>query len=113
MGIFKKIQNWLIGITDKAVIPVYSVADKYLGTKDVKPNDHVGKDIWSHPIFGSYEHKDENGNWVEGPALGHGSDAPEGHYTNWENPPQKFSDCFRGTQLEKRVKEITKKLNKN
>ncbi|MGN1393507.1 MAG: hypothetical protein ACI4V7_05610 [Succinivibrionaceae bacterium] len=24
------------------------------------------------PFTGSYEHQDENGNWVEGPALGHG-----------------------------------------
>ena len=28
--------------------------------------------IFSHPFKGSYEHQDENGNWVEGPALGHG-----------------------------------------
>lgn len=40
--------------------------------KFVKPNRHVGEDIFSHPFTGSYEHKDENGNWVEGPALGHG-----------------------------------------
>jgi len=73
--IFKKIQNWLIGVTDKAVIPVYSAAnklDKFLGTANVEPNKHVGKDIWSHPLTGCYEHKDENGNWVEGPSLGHG-----------------------------------------
>lgn len=38
----------------------------------VKPNRHVGEDIFAHPFTGSYEHKDENGNWVEGPALGHG-----------------------------------------
>ena len=72
--IFKKIQNWLIGVTDKAVIPVYSAAnklDKFLGTANVEPNKHVGKDIWSHPLTGCYEHKDENGNWVEGPSLGH------------------------------------------
>lgn len=71
--LFNKIQNWLINITNKAVIPVYSAADKYCGVSLVKPNDHVGKDIWSHPITGCYEHKDENGNWVEGPALGHGN----------------------------------------
>lgn len=40
--------------------------------KFVKPNRHIGKDIFSHPFSGSYEHQDENGNWVEGPALGHG-----------------------------------------
>lgn len=40
--------------------------------KFVKPNRHVGEDIFSHPFSGSYEHQDENGNWVEGPALGHG-----------------------------------------
>lgn len=40
--------------------------------KFVKPNRHVGEDIFSHPFTGSYEHKDENGNWVPGPALGHG-----------------------------------------
>lgn len=39
--------------------------------KDFK-NSQVYKDIFSHPITGSYEHKDENGNWVEGPSLGHG-----------------------------------------
>ena len=39
--------------------------------KFVKPNRHVGEDIFSHPFSGSYEHQDENGNWVEGPALGH------------------------------------------
>lgn len=33
--------------------------------KFVKPNSHVGEDIFSHPFTGSYEHKDENGNWVE------------------------------------------------
>ena len=31
--------------------------------KFVKPNRHVGEDICSHPFTGSYEHKDENGNW--------------------------------------------------
>ena len=40
--------------------------------KFVKPNRHVGEDIFSHPFSGSYEHQDENGNWVPGPALGHG-----------------------------------------
>ena len=40
--------------------------------KFVKPNRHVGEDIFSHPFTGSYEHKDENGNCVPGPALGHG-----------------------------------------
>lgn len=40
--------------------------------KFVKPNRHVGEDIFSNPFTGSYEHKDENGNWVPGPALGHG-----------------------------------------
>lgn len=42
--------------------------------KFVKPNRHVGEDIFSCPFTGSYEHKDENGNWVPGPALGHGYD---------------------------------------
>lgn len=40
--------------------------------KFVKPNRHVGEDIFSHSFTGSYEHKDENENWVPGPALGHG-----------------------------------------
>ena len=40
--------------------------------KFVKPNRHVGEDIFSHSFSGSYEHQDENGNWVPGPALGHG-----------------------------------------
>lgn len=40
--------------------------------KFVKPNRHVGEDIFSNPFTGFYEHQDENGNWVEGPALGHG-----------------------------------------
>ena len=40
--------------------------------KFIKPNRHVGEDIFSNPFTGSYEHKDENGNWVPGPALGHG-----------------------------------------
>lgn len=40
--------------------------------KFVKPNRHVGEDIFSHSFTGSYEHKDENGNRVPGPALGHG-----------------------------------------
>ena len=40
--------------------------------KFVKPNRHVGEDIFSHPFSGSYEHQDENGIWIEGPALGHG-----------------------------------------
>ncbi len=40
--------------------------------KFVKPNRHVGEDIFSHPFTGSYEHQDENGNWVPSPALGHG-----------------------------------------
>ena len=30
--------------------------------KFVKPNCHVGEDIFSHPFSGSYEHQDENGN---------------------------------------------------
>ena len=38
----------------------------------VKPNRNVGKDIFGNFFTGSYEHKDENGNWVPGPALGHG-----------------------------------------
>ncbi len=40
--------------------------------KFVKPNRHVGEDIFSNPFTGSYEHKDENENLVPGPALGHG-----------------------------------------
>jgi putative alpha-1,2-mannosidase len=38
--------------------------------KEIK-DSKVYKDIFSHPITGCYEHQDENGNWVEGPALGH------------------------------------------
>ena len=34
-------------------------------------NSPITHDIIDHPIVGKYEHKDENGNWVEGPALGH------------------------------------------
>jgi hypothetical protein len=51
--------------------------------KFVKPNRHVGEDIFSHPFKSSYEHQDENGNWVEGPALGHGY---EGGYDCSFNP---------------------------
>ena len=40
--------------------------------KCVKPNRHVGEDIFSNPFNGSYEHQDEKGNLVEGPSLGHG-----------------------------------------
>lgn len=38
--------------------------------KEIK-NTPLYKDILSHPMSGCYEHKDETGNWVEGPALGH------------------------------------------
>ena len=103
MGLFKRIQNWLIGATNKAVIPVYSAADKFCGTKDVKPNFHVGQDIWSHPITGCYEHKDENGNWVEGPSLGHGY---HGGYDDYcaENPSK---ICEFGKNVAKRIEEFS------
>ena len=61
--------------------------------KFVKPNRHAGEDIFSHPFQGSYEHKDENGNWVEGPALGHGY---EGGYDYSFNP-----DAFFGKLIAK------------
>ena len=61
--------------------------------KFVKPNRHVGEDIFSHPFQGSYEHKDENGNWVEGPALGHGY---EGGYSYSFDP-----DAFFGNLIAK------------
>ena len=56
--------------------------------KFVKPNRHVGEDIFSHPFTGSYEHKDENGNWVPGPALGHGY---EGGYSFEFDPDDLFN----------------------
>ena len=54
----------------------------------VKPNRHVGSDIFSHFFTGCYEHKDENGNWVEGPALGHGYEG--GYDYTWS--PEKFAE---------------------
>lgn len=46
-----------------------------------KPNRHLGKDIFSHPLSGCYEHKDpETGEWVPGPALGHGSEDAAGEF---------------------------------
>ena len=56
--------------------------------KFVKPNCHVGEDIFSHPFSGSYEHQDENGNWVEGPALGHGYECNfdvDSFFSNFKN----------------------------
>lgn len=72
----------LIELTDRLASKIYAVADAFAdlmkGTLGdfhaTKENCHVGGDVWSKPFSGSYEHKDENGNWVEGPALGHGSD---------------------------------------
>ena len=63
-----KLLNFLANVTDKIWD---SITDK-LWKDDPSVNHHVGSDIWSHPFTGSYEHQDENGNWVEGPALGHG-----------------------------------------
>ena len=60
--------------------------------KFVKPNRHVGEDICSHPFTGSYEHKDENGNWVEGPALGHGY---EGGYDYSFNADEFFGNLAK------------------
>ena len=59
--------------------------------KFVKPNRHVGEDIFSHPFKGSYEHQDENGNWVEGPSLGHGY---EGGYDYSFNPDKFFGNLI-------------------
>jgi hypothetical protein len=57
----------------------------------VKPNRHIGEDIFKHSIAGSYEHKDENGNWVEGPALGHGY---EGGYADYNAAHKTKFDCW-------------------
>jgi len=59
----------------------------FLRTRFVKPNRHVGSDIFSHPFTGSYEHQDENGNWVPGPALGHGY---EGGYVDYSCDVSEF-----------------------
>ena len=61
--------------------------------KEIKESK-VYKDIFSHPITGCYEHKDENGNWVEGPALGH---SYSGGYDDYREQHQ--------TKLDKWLKE--------
>ena len=55
-------------------------------TQIVKPNRHIWNDIFGS-FFGAYEHKDENGNWVSGPALGHGY---EGGYDYSFNADEEF-----------------------
>lgn len=55
-------------------------------TQIVKPNRHIWNDIFSS-FFGAYEHKDENGNWVPGPALGHGYEG--GYDCSW-NADEEF-----------------------
>lgn len=73
-NILTKIKNKEIvtDLTNKTVNGIYKVADKCFDMEDVTPNTHVAKDIWLHPMSSCYEHMDENGNWVEGPAHGHG-----------------------------------------
>lgn len=55
-------------------------------TQIVKPNRHIWNDIFGS-FFGAYEHKDENGNWVPGPALGHGYEG--GYDCSW-NADEEF-----------------------
>lgn len=62
-----KLLNFLDNIADK--IWDY-ITDKFW-KDDPSMNHHVGFAIWSHPFTDSYEHQDENGNCVKGPALVH------------------------------------------
>ena len=55
-------------------------------TQIVKPNRHIWDDIFGS-LFGAYEHKDENGNWGPGPALGHGYEG--GYDCSW-NADEEF-----------------------
>lgn len=64
-------------------------------TQIVKPNRHVWNDIFGS-FFGAYEHKDENGNWVSGPALGHGYEGGYDYSFNAAEEFKKLKDAVVG-----------------
>jgi len=64
-------------------------------TQIVKPNRHIWDDIFGS-LFGAYEHKDENGNWVPGPALGHGYEGGYGCSWNADEEFKKLKDAVKG-----------------
>lgn len=64
-------------------------------TQIVKPNRHIWTDIFGS-LFGAYEHKDENGNWVPGPALGHGYEGGYDCSWNADEEFKKLKDAVKG-----------------
>ena len=64
-------------------------------TQIVKPNRHIWDDIFGS-LFGAYEHKDENGNWVPGPALGHGYEGGYDCSWNADEEFKKLKDAVKG-----------------
>jgi len=64
-------------------------------TQIVKPNRHIWNDIFGS-LFGAYEHKDENGNWVPGPALGHGYEGGYDCSWNADEEFRKLKDAVKG-----------------
>jgi hypothetical protein len=64
-------------------------------TQIVKPNRHIWNDIFGS-LFGAYEHKDENGNWVPGPALGHGYEGGYDCSWNADEEFKKLKDAVKG-----------------
>lgn len=77
MNIFKRILNKIIE-NDHC----------FTTLKNVETNKHWKEEIFSN---GSYEHQDEKGNWVEGPALGHGYEG--GYFSKW-NPDDFFKNLL-------------------
>ena len=77
MNIFKRILNKIIE-NDQC----------FKTLKNVEYNKHWKEEIFSN---GCYEHKDENGKWVEGPALGHGYEG--GYFSEW-NPDEFFKNLL-------------------
>ena len=64
-------------------------------TQIVKPNRHIWDDIFGS-LFGAYEHKDENGNWVPGPALGHGYEGGYDCSWNADEEFRKLKEAVKG-----------------
>lgn len=67
MGILKKLSAWF----DKVCPGEWNnhLMEDIFGGRPENVKDAIKKTVtWQ----GAYEHKDENGNWVPGPALGHG-----------------------------------------
>jgi hypothetical protein len=64
-------------------------------TQIVKPNRHILDDIFGS-LFGAYEHKNENGNWVPGPALGHGYEGGYDCSWNADEEFKKLKDAVKG-----------------